>query len=261
MNNLIPIKDEFDVYMTMARKAFESHFVKHLGSEAAVLNIMLMARELGVPPMQAIMGGMNIIQGKVEISPRLMNTMIRKAGHRMEITCSAEACTIKGTRNDTKEEYAASFNMAEARAAGLVKSNGPWEKYPSDMLFARCMSRLARRLFPDVIASSYVEGEIEVDITPRKEKLEPEVKRELVVQIEEKPSNLMGVDKFVETLLDRCGETGYTFLDMERYLQEINVAKGVPIETIMAQALSSSAMIERFCKAWQKWYDDTHPAE
>ena len=37
------------------------------------------------------------------------------------------------------------------------------------MLFARCISKLAKRLFPDVISGSYVEGEIE-DVKVKDEK-------------------------------------------------------------------------------------------
>jgi len=163
-NQLIPKSDELSTYQVMAQTACRSKLFDKIGGEAGLLSIMLMARELGLPPMQAIMGGMNIIQGKVEISPRLMNTMIRKAGHKLEILESTDKdCKIKGIRNDTKEEYVASFSLDDAKRAGLVRSGGGWEKFASDMLFARCISRLARRLFADVISTAYVEGEIDRD--------------------------------------------------------------------------------------------------
>jgi|HubBroStandDraft_4_1064222.scaffolds.fasta_scaffold01225_21 hypothetical protein len=166
----VPTQDEFQVYQVMAKKASESKFFSSLNGEAGILSIMLMARELGLPPMQSIMGGMNIIQGKVEISPRMMNTMIRKAGHKLEILESTDqVCKIKGTRSDTKEEYTVTFTIDDARRAGLVRGGGGWEKYASDMLFARCISRLSRRLFADVISTAYVEGEINEEPTEKVE--------------------------------------------------------------------------------------------
>jgi hypothetical protein len=158
---LVPSTEEFNIYQVMAKKASESQFFGKIGGEAGLLSIMLYARELGLPPLQCIFGGMSNIQGKIELSPRLMNTMIRKAGHRLEIIeATDQACKIKGIRHDTKEEYVASFTIDDARRAGLVRGGGGWEKYASDMLFARCISRLARRLFADVISTAYVEGEI-----------------------------------------------------------------------------------------------------
>lgn len=158
---LIPSMEEMATYQTVAKKAADSKLFDKLGGEAGILSIMLMARELGIPPMQSIMGGMNVIQGKVEISPRLMNTMIRQAGHKMEIVkCDNKVCEIKGIRSDTKETYVAQYTIEDARAAGLIRGGGGWDKFPSDMLFARCISRLARRLFADVISTAYIEGEI-----------------------------------------------------------------------------------------------------
>ncbi len=164
-NSLIPSPEELTVYQVMAKQAANSKFFANLGSEGGILSIMLYARELGLPPVQCLFGGMNNIQGKIELSPRLMNSMIRKAGHKLEIIESTHLiCKIKGTRSDTKEVYEASYAIAEARMAGIFKTGGAWEKHPSDMLFKSCLSRLARRLFPDVISTAYVENEVESEI-------------------------------------------------------------------------------------------------
>lgn len=183
-NQLIPKKEEFDIYQTMAKKAFESKYFDKLGGEAGILSIMLMAREMGLPPMQCIMDGMQNIQGKIVLSPRLMNSMIRKAGHKMEIESTDKFCKIKGIRSDTDESSTVVFTIEEADRAGLLRPNSPWTKYPSDMLFARCLSRLARRLFADVISTAYVEGEIEEKPTS------PESKsNDITIQEPEKPKS------------------------------------------------------------------------
>jgi len=122
---------------------------------------------MGVSPMTAIFGGFSNIGGKITMSAELMNSLIRRAGHKLKIEqCDNVACIIIGERADTKETATVSFTLEEARKAGLVKSGGAWEKYTSDMLFARCLSRLRRRLFPDVATRAYVEGEIEEETVP-----------------------------------------------------------------------------------------------
>lgn len=164
---LVPTAEEMTIYTVMAKKANDSKFFDKLGGEPGILSIMLMARELGIMPMQAIMGGMSVIMGKVELSPRLMNSMIRKAGHRLSIVESTDTvCEILGVRHDTGDEYKCRYTIEDAKKAGLIKSGGGWDKYASDMLFARCLSRLARRLFTDVISSAYAEGEIDRESKP-----------------------------------------------------------------------------------------------
>jgi hypothetical protein len=121
---------------------------------------LLAARELGIPPMQALNGGIWNIQGKIEISARLMNSMIRRAGHSISIKhCDATKCVMEGKRADNGDSFTAQFTIEDAAKAGLT-GRGPWKTYAEDMLYARAMSRLARRLFPDVIGTAYVEGEI-----------------------------------------------------------------------------------------------------
>lgn len=160
--DLIPTVDEMNTYHTIAKTAYQSAFFGKLGGESGILSIMLMARELGLPPMQAIMGGMNNIQGKIELSARLMNSMIRKRGHKIEVLiCTKEKCVLKGTRCDTGESLEVEFSVQDAKQAGSFKNGGPWEKYPDDMCFKSALSKLARRLFADVISTAYVEGEID----------------------------------------------------------------------------------------------------
>lgn len=155
--NLLPAAQEFQMFQTIAKSAKASGL--YGGDENKIFMVMLAARELGIAPLLALNGGIWNIQGKIEISARLMNSMIRRAGHTMEIKSTATECTIKGKRSDTGEEHIETFTMQMAVTAGLANGN-VWKKYPEDMLYNRCMSRLARRLFPDVIGCAYVEGEI-----------------------------------------------------------------------------------------------------
>ena len=172
---LVPDQQELAVYQVIAKQAHMGKFVENRGGEAGILSMMLMARELGIPPMQALMGGLNNIQGKVEVSPRLMNSMIRKAGHKIEILkCDNTHCSLLGTRSDTGERLEVIYSIEDAKRAGIYK--GAWEKYPDDMCFKSALSKLARRLFTDVISTAYIEGEI----SEPKETLKPEDKQEAI---------------------------------------------------------------------------------
>lgn len=159
---LVPGEHEMMVFHTMAETAVSSKMYKGIGEKAGVMMIMLSARELGISPMQALNGGLNIINGKVEISARMMNALIRRSGHKIVVQeFNEKRCMITGQRCDSGEQQSCTFTIEEAQKAGLVKPGGGWTKWPKDMLFARALSRLARQLFSDVIGIGYVEGEIQ----------------------------------------------------------------------------------------------------
>ena len=161
---LIPTRDEMAIYESIAKYAADSRSFEKLGGLGGIICIALRAREMGISPLEAIYGGFSNVQGKLTMSAELMGSLIRRGGHKLEILqSSGSVCEIKGTRSDTGETYTAAFTIEEARLAGLVKGGSGWEKYPSDMLYARCISRLRRRLFQDIATKAYVEGEIEAE--------------------------------------------------------------------------------------------------
>jgi len=197
-NNLpttIPSDNEFLVLQVLARNAAASGLYAGVGSEQKILMILLAARELGIGPMMALNGGIWNIQGKIELSARLMSSMIRRAGHSLVIkNISDTECTLAGKRSDTGDSFSSTFTIKDAEKAGLIRAGGNWVKYAQDMLYARALSRLARRLFSDIIGNAYVEGEIKdakceiiqtINISePEKveEKLTPESEEEKLVK-------------------------------------------------------------------------------
>lgn len=125
MSSLIPTEQEMRSLEVIAKNAQQSGFIQNLRSSGAILSIALYARELGLPPMQCLFGGMHSVNGKIELSARMINTLIRKAGHKMEVLESTDTfCSIKGTRKDTSETYTASFSIDDAKIAGIFKAGG-----------------------------------------------------------------------------------------------------------------------------------------
>ena len=159
---IIPTKEEFEIIKTIAAAAADSAYFKSMGGFPGVLSIALYAREMGIPPLSALFGGMQNVMGKIQMSPEMMMSLIRGKGHKIEILEDSDViCKIRGTRKDTGETYTSSYTIGDAQSAGLVKQGSGWTKNPSDMLFARASGRLKRRLFPDVATKAYVEGELE----------------------------------------------------------------------------------------------------
>lgn len=136
------------------------HYAK-IGQEG-IFAIVTTAKSLNLNPVQALMGGMYYVKGKVEMSSRMMAALIRSKKHSItrDSKSNDKVCILHGKRADNKDCWTESFSIEEARKAGLIRAHTPWITYPKDMLYARALSRLARQLFPDIIGNCYVQGEI-----------------------------------------------------------------------------------------------------
>lgn len=143
---------------SLAKIASESKQYASL-SESSLLNLMLSAHDLGISPMKAINGSFYVVNGKVCMSTALMADRIRKAGHSIKIVeMSKDKCVIVAVRKDNGDSLKFEYSWEDASLAGLVNSP-TWKKFPKIMLYNRCMSSVARILFPDVVGNSYSEEE------------------------------------------------------------------------------------------------------
>lgn len=242
--DLIPTQAEITAIEVMAKQAVESKFIEKLGGFPGAFSIAMYARELNVPIMSALFGGFSNIMGKITIAPQLMNAMIRRAGHKLKIDSNDQRCIIEGTRKDTGEFCCVNFSVEEARRAGLVKPNGGWEKYPSDMCFARALSRLARRLFPDVIGMAYVEGELDDEKSTK----------------DDEEDSTIVVTEDIAASHDSLVEFKAKFKDIENmdydlsdFVESVAGQSNKSIADTMKQAIKHA---DRFSKSYLKWVEE-----
>ena len=112
---------------------------------------ILLGRDLGLSPTQALTG-LHIVEGKPQIAAVTLAGFVRKSErYDYSIEEHDEAhCTILFWV-DGDEGGRSTFTIAEAKAAGLVKPKGNWEKWPRNMLFARAMSNGVKWYCPDLM--------------------------------------------------------------------------------------------------------------
>jgi len=158
MTALVPIQhDPFELAERICRSQLVPQAYRGKPVDAAIC--MLYGAEVGLPPMTAL-NRIIVINGKPTLDSQGMAALIRGRGHSIVGETSNESATVKGKRLDNGDEMSVTFTIDDAKRAGLVK-NGPWTQYPSSMLWARAVSKLARELFPDVLMGmSYVPEEI-----------------------------------------------------------------------------------------------------
>jgi hypothetical protein len=160
-------------------------------------------QELGIPPFAAITG-IHIIKGKPCLSANVMAGLVKRSEryNYKVVSLTDKACVLEWSENGETVGQS-SFTMDDAKRAKLVAPGGNWEKYPSDMLFARALTKGMRHFCPDLVlggAYSYEHGEAEipeeVNVTPPKERPQPKpadaAPAETVVQAEPVAEQLPG---------------------------------------------------------------------
>lgn len=161
----LAIYQQFDQLEKAAKALQASGYFKDVTTQAQAIVKVMAGAELGLPPF-ASMTGIHIIQGKPVLGANVIATLVKndpRYNYRVK-EASDTTCTIEWLE-DGKPAGTSSFTMAEAKTAGLTGKDN-WAKYPSDMLFARAISRGARRFAPGIFGGSpiYTPDEMDADV-------------------------------------------------------------------------------------------------
>jgi hypothetical protein len=155
--------NDFDTLQRQATALQQSGYFEV--TQAQAITKVLAGAELGLPPFASI-AGIHVIQGKPSLSANLIATLVDNDPryNYNVVQHDSAACVIEWHRNGQKVGIAG-FTMAEAKTAGLAGKDN-WKKYPSDMLFARSISRGARRFAPGIFGGSpiYTPDELGADV-------------------------------------------------------------------------------------------------
>jgi hypothetical protein len=150
----LPSPREWEASMAIAREIAATTFVpeSYRGKPEAVVAAILTGRELGIGPMQALRD-IHMVDGRPAFAAQLMLAKMRQGGIvLLETDSTEERAWIKARRPDTGEVGEFEFTIAEAETAGLLSKPGKsWHKYRKDMLWARAVSRMARRFGSDLL--------------------------------------------------------------------------------------------------------------
>jgi hypothetical protein len=150
----LPSPREWEATMAIAKQIAATPFVpeSYRNQPEAVVAAILTGRELGIGPMQALRD-IHMVDGRPAFAAQLMLAKMRQGGIvLLETDSTDERAWIKARRPDTGEVGEFEFTIKEAEVAGLLaKAGKSWTKYRKDMLWARAVSRMARRFGSDLL--------------------------------------------------------------------------------------------------------------
>jgi len=135
-------------------------------AQAQAIVKIIAGNEMGLEPFYS-MQNLSVIKGHVFISAQARGRLLKQSGkYRYSVVVSNDTvCTLRfmekvdGGWEDLGE---VSYTMQEAQKAGLVREGGGYYKNPSDMLWARALSRGSRRFAPELFGGIYAIEEADV---------------------------------------------------------------------------------------------------
>ncbi len=163
---ILALREHWAYLLSIAKGMFASGLMpRHVKSQEAAAVIMLMGHDYGFSPMQSIRL-INVVDGKPEMAAEAMVAIVRRERAGTFAYESGEGfCKVVGKRHDTGETFTSIWNREDAARAGLdAKDN--WRKYEAQMLRHRAEADVCRALFSDLLAATYIPGEIEAGQGP-----------------------------------------------------------------------------------------------
>lgn len=164
-----PSSSEMDTIARMGVALAKAGFWSDARNPEAAAAKILVGRDLGIPPTQAL-SNVYIVKGKPVIGASILAGLVKRHpnyNYRI-IKHDDQVCHLDFFENGEKCGESI-FTIAKAKRAGLMK-NPTWKSYPENMLFARAMSNGVRWHCPDVTGGAvYTPGELgeKVEVDPQ----------------------------------------------------------------------------------------------
>ena len=121
------------------------------GNPGNVLVAVQWGMELGLQPLQA-MQNIAVINGRPSIWGDAMLAIVRGSGLlesiKEDISETGAVCTLKRRGEDAVSRE---FTVEDAKRAGLLGKQGPWQQHPKRMMQMRARAFALRDVFPDVL--------------------------------------------------------------------------------------------------------------
>jgi len=240
----LPQGQELAQLMDLCRTLGTCPYYIKMGA-GGVLAVALTARELRLPLMMCLNGGMYTFDGKVSLSAQLMNMMIVNAGHRADVLrLDDQGCKIRFWRCDRKSGHGDTFEyeytLEMAQKAGLLGKNN-WKTNPRDMCYSRALSGGGRKFMPDSLMNCYAFGEI-VDANFSDDHLvnvmpEVVVEGDNSVQVQETETKVIEYvskedSNRLQELIDRLGEEGTKIAEFIKSKLSISSLDQVPADKL-----------------------------
>jgi len=172
--NSLVVKTKWSEIEKMGETFYKSGMFSDMKNAMQAMVKIQAGNELGLPPF-ASMAGIHIVSGKPTLGSNIIATLIEndpRYDYKVVKATDGE-CSIDFYKNGEKSgnvsltiKEAHEANMHQQWKDGKFQPKVTWKNFPSDMLFARCVTRGARRYAPGIFGGSpiYTPEELGADV-------------------------------------------------------------------------------------------------
>lgn len=132
------------------------------GNAPAVAAAIMRGMEIGLAPMQAL-SNIAVINGRATLWGDALPALVQRAGHHIDVDYEGQGDGLTAvatlTRADGKK-VVRRFSMGDAKRAGLLGKQGPWQAYPQRMLMHRARAWAIRDGAADALMGLQVAEEV-----------------------------------------------------------------------------------------------------
>jgi hypothetical protein len=149
--------------MELAKALFKSGMFPEIQNEFQVLVKIEYGRELGIQPLQALQT-IDVIKGHLAIRSQLMLALFQQRGGKIKILQKDKQGSIVVFSIGDREPLTDQFMWEDVVRAGLAGKD-TYKNYPTDMMYARCISRGIKAYDPASVLG-LVSVEEAIDLEP-----------------------------------------------------------------------------------------------
>lgn len=133
------------------------------GKPNETMAAILRGMEVGLNPMQAL-SSIAVINGRASLWGDAVPALVQRAGHHIDVDYEGQGDALTAvatlTRGDTGKVVVRRFSMADAKRAGLLGKQGPWQAYPQRMIAMRARAWAIRDGAADALMGMQVAEEV-----------------------------------------------------------------------------------------------------
>ena len=148
------------------------------GQPQMIMAAIARGMEVGLAPMQAL-SSIAVINGRATVWGDALPALVQSAGHHIDVDYEGQGDSLTAvatlTRGDNGKVIRRTFSIADAKRAGLMGKQGPWQAYPQRMIAHRARSWAIRDGAADALMGLQVAEEASDygpdaarDVTPRR---------------------------------------------------------------------------------------------